>query len=100
MSRLKKTTSKTILNAATRAAGLESIDPTLDLGAGNRLEDFKAVIEDARTKQDAYNTQLSQVDEARNLLQEAELKTGDFSERMLIAVAAFGWVLYRAKMER
>ena len=88
MSRLKKTTSKTILNAAARAAGLESIDPVLDLGAGNKLEDFNALIEDARTKQAAYNTLLSQADEARNLMKVAERKAGDCSECMRIAVAA------------
>ena len=88
MSRLKKTTSKLILNAATRAAALESIDPVLDLGASNKLVDFKVLIDDARAKQDAYNTLLSQADEARNLMKEAERKAGDCSERMLIAVAA------------
>jgi hypothetical protein len=88
MSRLKKTTSKTILNAAARAAGLESITPALDLGSGNTLAAFKTAIDEARTRQDTYNTLLSQADEARNLMKSAELKAGDFSKRMLAAVAA------------
>lgn len=88
MSRIKKTTSKMILNAAARAAGMESINPTLDLGAGNSLAAFKTAIDEARVRQDAYNTLLSQADEARNLMKTAELKAGAFSKRMLAAVAA------------
>ncbi|MFT3867671.1 MAG: hypothetical protein QM715_04135 [Nibricoccus sp.] len=88
MSRIEKTTSKMILNAAARAASMESIDPTLDLGAGNSLAAFKTTIEEARARQDAYNTLLSQADEARNLMKVAERKAGAFSKRMLAAVAA------------
>ncbi|MFT3869804.1 MAG: hypothetical protein QM715_15245 [Nibricoccus sp.] len=88
MPRLKRTLSKDIQNAAARAAGIESIDPSLDLGNGMSLEAFKTTIEDARAKQAAYNTLLSQADEAKNIFELAEQSTKDFSERMLAAIAA------------
>lgn len=88
MPRLKRTASKVIQNAATRAAGIESIDPALDLGNGMTLAAFNAAIDDARAKQAAYNTLLSQTDEAKNVFETTEEFTKDFSERILAAIAA------------
>lgn len=88
MPRLKRTASKVIQNASARAAGIESIDPALDLGNGMSLAAYKAVIEDARVKQAAYNTLLSQADEAKNVFETTEESAKDFSERILAAIAA------------
>ena len=45
MSRKKRTVSKVLQNASARAAGLESIDATLDLGNGMTLETYRAALE-------------------------------------------------------
>ena len=86
MSHKKRTASRAVLNASTRAAGLESIDPALDLGGGLSLADFRTSIENARTKQTAYNALLAQSDEANNELDAAEAELRDFTERMLSQV--------------
>ncbi len=87
MPRLKRTASKVIQNAAARAAGLESIDPKLNLGGEMTLAGYKDAIAEALEKQAAYNTLLAQADEARNLFEAAEGKTSDLSGRILAAVA-------------
>ena len=88
MSRLKKTNSAVLEGAGARAAGLSSIDPALDLGGGLDLATYKAAIAEAQAKQTAYNTLLSQVDEATNAFEAAEDKVRDLSDRMLAGVAA------------
>jgi len=88
MARVKKTSSLTLERAAARAAGLESIDAALDLGNGLTLASYRAAIADTNTKLGAYNTLLSQVDEAQNAFREAERALGDTSDRMLAGVAA------------
>ena len=88
MSYRKRTNSRTIQNASTRAAGIESIDPALNLGGDMTITAFNASIEEARAKQTAYNTLLSQADEAANVFEAAEAKLRDHAERMLAAIAA------------
>jgi hypothetical protein len=88
MSRKKRIISNVIQKAAARAAGLESIDPALDLGVGMTLELYQSAIAEARAKQAAYNTLLSWGDEAKNELEAAEAKTANLSDRMLAAAAA------------
>lgn len=88
MSRLKRTTSKVVLLAATRAAGLESIDPTPEFGPDATFTGYKAAIASAQTKQAAYNTLLAESDEAQNAFEAAEIKLRDYTERMLAGIAA------------
>ena len=88
MPRQKRTASRVIQIAAARAAGLESIDPKLNLGSEMTLAGYRGAIAEALEKQAAYNTLLAQGDEAKNLFESAETKTRDFSDRMLAAVAA------------
>jgi hypothetical protein len=87
MSHKKRSTSRAIQTAATRAAGLESINPNLDLGDGLTLATYRAALEDARVKQTAYNGQLAQSDQAANVFDAAEVTLRDLSVRMLAAVA-------------
>jgi hypothetical protein len=61
MPRIKRS-SDIIDKAAGRLAGLQSIDPNLDLGKGITAEAFSEVIEAARQKVNAYNTTLSRLD--------------------------------------
>jgi hypothetical protein len=88
MARVKKQSSLKLELANTRAAGLESIDPALDLGNGMTLVAYRAKITDTATKLSAYNTKLSEADDAQNAFQEAELVLADMSERMLAGAAA------------
>jgi uncharacterized protein (DUF1501 family) len=88
MSRRKKTSSITLERSAARAAGLESIDPALDLGNGLSLATYRAAIADTSAKLSAYNTLLSQVDEAHNAFAAAESGLGETSDRMLAGVAS------------
>lgn len=88
MARVKKQSSLKLELATTRAAGLESIDPTLDLGNGLTLVAYRAKIQDTTTKLSAYNTKLSEADDAQNAFLMAEGSMSDTSERMLAGVAA------------
>ena len=88
MARLKRKTSRKVRNAAARAAGLESIDPELDLGNGLTMADYRAAIVDARTNQSTYNTQLSYTDEAKLRFDASEAAVAELSARMLAAVSA------------
>ena len=48
--------------AMRRAAGINSINPNLDLGNGLTLPAFTSLIETMRTRENAYNTALSNLD--------------------------------------
>lgn len=86
--RKKKQNSPALELAGTRAAALASIDPALDLGNEITLTAYKAAVNDTRGMLDAYNTLLSQVDEASSRLEQSEARLRDWSVRMLAAVAA------------
>ena len=87
MSRRKKTSSLVLDSVQARAAGLESIDAQLDLGSGLTLAAFKTAIGDTQAKLAAYNTLLSQVDEAANGFAVAERNLRDMRDRTLAGVA-------------
>ena len=88
MPRIKKSNSFIIEMAAKRSAGLESIDPALDLGNGLTLAAYKAALGDAQAKMSAYNTLLSDVDNAGNAFHAAEKNLRDLNDRVLAGVAA------------
>ena len=73
--------------AARRAAAINSIDPNLDLGNGLSLPAFSSLIETLRTKENAYNTALSNVDKLYREMLETEQELGDMTEHMLLGVA-------------
>jgi hypothetical protein len=81
----RKRKSAAITNSRKRLSGLEAIDPALDLGNGLTVSDFKNAIEAAEKKLDDHNTLLSEVDEAGNIVVEAEKSIIDLSKRMLKA---------------
>ena len=72
----------------TRSAAMKSICATLDLGNGLTLSFYENAIKDLRDKLNAYNTQLSLVDELRNNVLESEKSLKDLSDRMLSGVAS------------
>jgi len=87
MARTKRTSAVSEA-AKLRLAGLQSIDPLLDLGGGLTVASFKADIEDVDGELNTYNTMLSNVDQVSNRLETKEDKLNDKSTRMLAAVGA------------
>lgn len=83
----KKRTSRVLEKAELRSAGLKAIDATLDFGDARNLNNLTQLIEQLRSKIDAYNTALSVIDSSQAEIEELEKSLGDLSEKMLIGVA-------------
>ena len=83
----KKRKSKVVENAKKRFAGVESIDPALDLGNGNSIASYKAAIDGVEQSLETYNTSLSDGDGLLNIVMAEEQKLKALSEKMLEAVA-------------
>ena len=71
-----------------RATGFKSIDPKLDLGDGLSVKMFTEKVDTLQQMLDTYNTLLADADELLNRLNDAEKSLSEFSERVLLAVAA------------
>jgi hypothetical protein len=82
-----KRTSKILEKAVRRLASMSSIDPNLDLGNELTLTEFSTLIETMRTKENAYNTALSNLDKLYREMLETERELGDMAEHMLLGVA-------------
>ena len=82
----RKRTSVVLEKAVRRAAGINSIDPSLDLGNGLTLSTFSTLIETMRSKENAYNSALSSLDKLYREMLETEDKLGDMTEHMLMGV--------------
>ncbi len=83
----RKRTSQMLEKAARRAAGINSIDPNLNLGNGLTLPAFSTLIETMRTRENAYNTALSNLDKLYREMLQTERELGDMAEHMLLGVA-------------
>ncbi len=83
----RKRTSRILEKAELRSAGLKAIDPNLDFGDARDLNNMTQLIEQLRTKIDAYNTALSVIDSSQTEIQELEQTLGELSEKMLLGVA-------------
>ncbi|HEY9675586.1 MAG TPA: hypothetical protein V6D11_29355 [Waterburya sp.] len=83
----KKRTSRLLEKAELRSAGLKAINLTLDFGDGRNLNNLTQIMEQLRTKIDAYNTALSVIDSSQGEIEELEKTLGDLCEKMLIGVA-------------
>ncbi|MCA1994475.1 MAG: hypothetical protein LDL41_20875, partial [Coleofasciculus sp. S288] len=83
----QKRTSRILEKAEFRAAGLKAINPTLDFGDTHNVTNLTELIDQLRTKIDAYNTALVMIDSSKAEIDELEKTLGDFSEKMLIGVA-------------
>ena len=86
MARKKLERVRDLEKAKTRAAGVRSISPTLDLGNGATLVAYEAVIDSADAKVSAYNTQLSIVDDLYNGCIEELQILRDWNEKILLGV--------------
>jgi hypothetical protein len=87
MARLKRK-SAAVDFAGNRANALNSIDPALDLGNGLTLADYKTKTAALKTKNDTYNSDLSDLDASLNAIQAAEKALDDLSARMLAGVGS------------
>ncbi|MEH2239735.1 hypothetical protein [Nostoc sp.] len=83
----RKRTSQVLEKAARRAAGINSIDPNLDVGNGLSLPAFSTLIEKMRTKENLYNTALSNLDKLYQEMLQTERELADMAEHMLLGVA-------------
>ncbi|MEH1965138.1 hypothetical protein [Nostoc sp.] len=82
----KKRSSPMLQKAVRRAAGMNSIDPNLDVGNGLTLPAFSTLIETMRTKENAYNSALSNLDKLYREMLQTESELGDMTEHMLMGV--------------
>ncbi|MCI5149172.1 MAG: hypothetical protein D3916_07275 [Candidatus Electrothrix sp. MAN1_4] len=68
----KRKTSKVLIEAQTRLANMQGIDPNLDLGNGLTLAAFADEIAANQQELDEYNAQLAKADAAGNNFKEGE----------------------------
>jgi uncharacterized phage infection (PIP) family protein YhgE len=83
-----KRSSVILQKAEKRQAGLQSIDPTLDLGNDLTLEAYSTLIETLRSQIATYNSTLSTLDDQSRQIKETERQLRNLSEQMLLGVAA------------
>lgn len=83
----QKRTSKVLEKAVRRAASINSIDPNLNVGNGLTLPGFSTLIERMRTRENAYNSALSNLDKLYREMLETERELADMAEHMLLGVA-------------
>lgn len=84
---LQKCTSRILEKAQLRTSGLKAIDPNIDFGDTRNLKNMTQLIEQLRTKIDAYNTALAVIDSSKTEIKNLEKNLRELSEKMLIAVA-------------
>ncbi|MGV0105234.1 hypothetical protein [Nostoc sp. DSM 114167] len=83
----QKRTYRVLEKAELRIAGLKAIDPTMDFGDTRNLQNVAQVIQQYRSKIDAYNTTLAVIDSYKSEMKELEKTLSDLSEKMLLGVA-------------
>ncbi len=86
MSRQKRTY-RVLEKAELRSAGLKAIDPNIDFGDIRSLQYLTQIIEQYRTRIDAYNTALAVIDSSKTEMDELDIILADITEKMLIGVA-------------
>ncbi|NJL37384.1 MAG: hypothetical protein HC899_12025 [Leptolyngbyaceae cyanobacterium SM1_4_3] len=87
MARLKRS-SPVLDKALRRMAGMRSLHHKLKLANGLNLTEYDARIQALQTKLLNYNTMLSQLDEVAGQIALLEQDLSNYSEKMLLGVAA------------
>jgi ABC-type hemin transport system substrate-binding protein len=82
-----KRSSNVLAKAQLRASGLKAIDPNIDFGDSNSLQNMLQQIEQLNAKLDAHNTALAVLDASRTDIEQLEKNLSALSEKMLLAVA-------------
>jgi hypothetical protein len=83
----QKRTYRVLEKAELRMAGLKAIDPSIDFGDARNLQNLTQIIQQYRSKIDAYNTTLAVIDSYKNEMKDLETTLSDLTEKMLIGVA-------------
>ena len=86
MSRQKRTY-RVLEKAELRSAGLKAIDPSMDFGDSRNLQNLTQIVEQLRTRIDAYNTALSVIDSCKTEMDQLEKTLADLCDEMLTGVA-------------
>lgn len=84
----RKRSSPTLTKALVRAASLQAISPTLDLGSGLNLAVYQTKINEVQNKLNAYNGKLAELDAMLNDLQASEEQLNELNVRLLAGVGA------------
>ncbi len=87
MPRLKRG-SRILEKAQLRSDGIQSIDHQLDAGGGFTALGYIQAINELRSELSTYNTALSNIDSLHNKVSEVERQLAEYSERILLGVAA------------
>ncbi|MFN6465292.1 MAG: hypothetical protein RMZ41_026205 [Nostoc sp. DedVER02] len=83
----QKRTYRVLEKAELRLAGFKAIDPSMDFGDIRNLQNVTQLIEQYRSKIDAYNTALAVINSSRTEMDELDKNLNDLVEKMLIGVA-------------
>ncbi|MGJ5634743.1 hypothetical protein [Nostoc sp. CALU 1950] len=83
----QKRTYRVLEKAELRIAGLKAIDPSMDFGDARNLQNLTQIIQQYRSKIDAYNTTLAVIDSYTNEMKELETTLSDLTGKMLLGVA-------------
>ena len=87
MARARRT-SEVLVIARQKLAALKQFNPKPDFGPGLTLEGFEAAVTTFGAEQDAYNGEISSMDERTNLFDSHEQDLADFNLRIMAAVKA------------
>ncbi len=91
MGRRKLEKNPTLDKANVRMAGIKSIDPKLDLGKGQTVDNYALQIKKVGDSMNDYNSGLSTLDDLYNKFKAEVTKLRDWNERMLSGVgSAYG----------
>ena len=84
----QKRQSAILEKAQARLRGLQSVNPTMDLGNGLTLQGYAALLETSTTQLQTHNLTLAEADRTRIEFAQAEASVSALSSRILSAVAA------------
>lgn len=84
----RKRGSRTLERAQKRLDGIQAVNPKFSAGSGVTAASYLKMINELRSEISAYNTALSNVDALTNRVADKEKQLAQYSERMLLAVAA------------
>ncbi|MBW4564120.1 MAG: hypothetical protein KME32_23860 [Mojavia pulchra JT2-VF2] len=82
-----KRSSRVLEKAQLRVSGLKAINPNIDFGDANSLQNMIQKIEQLRAKLDAHNTALAVIHAYRSDIEQLEKNLSALCEKMLLAVA-------------
>ncbi|QSJ18604.1 hypothetical protein JYQ62_07500 [Nostoc sp. UHCC 0702] len=83
----QKRTSRILEKAQIRSSSLKAVDPKMDFGDTRNLQTLTQLIEELRTRIDAYNTALSVIDSSKTEIEKLEKTLADLTDKMLLGVA-------------